>query len=639
MRLGRLTLVIGATIGLAFALRAGTPSVADYFAPPAYRAPKLAPGGGKLALIAQQEFRDIVLVLDLADMSPTPAATFTNVEVLDYWWKGEDWMIFLVRDFTGRFFRSVDLKSGKVHDQRGLNRTADHLTPAAGGYASVEIIDPMPADPALLLVAAQSSTGVELRRFNVRTGKSEVVEKNPGFVAKWIVNRAGQAVAALKRLDGNWFLLHRPSGEKRWREIPLGKRNVPDFHPVAVHDDGHRLIGWDYATADTARVVVRDIESGVDEVLFHSPDVDPTSLILWDDNRSNVRGIACETETLRFHYFNPADTAVAAAIDAALPGRTNKIISASADGTRLIIDSFSDTVPESYWLYDRAAQRLIPLGGARPALQHAELPSSRHFEFTARDGLKLRGRLYQPIPAHVRPAAVLFTAPEIQSRTRGGFHPYHQLIASRGYAVLTVDHRGTEGLGQKVATAGDKALDTLMADDLVDAVAYCAEQGWLDAKRVALLGQGHGGLLALSALARHPQAFAAWINLQTPLKRGAPTGTLLSGHFDFEHYELPFSQEREWRKYALQLEPAAWLREVRVPTFLYYPPDDHNHRGDLAAKELSRRGVPCVMVRRPGERHWSHTSWEELTRQRSLEAVRVYEEILRFLDRHLPSNS
>lgn len=622
------------------------PTVADFLAPPAFRQPKLAPSGEKFALITQDDFRQAVLVLDIATMRPSPVATFTNVDVVDYWWKGEDWIVFLVRDFSGAFFRSADLKSGQVHDQRRLNRGSVEFsrTDEAGpdivvrrrGFSGAEIVDAMPGDPERMLIAAATATGVELRRLNVRTGKSELVEKNPGFVRRWVVDRSGNAVAAIGRVDGKWLLLHRVPGARRWQEIALGTRSVPAFAPVAIHEDGRRLIGWDYASADTARVVARDLETGVDEVLFHSAEVDPSFNLVWDDNQSNVRAVAYETARLRFHFLNAADAALAAEVDAALPGRTNHILSASRDEARLIINSFSDTVPESYWLYDRPSRRLISLGGARPTLQQAALPTSRHFEFAARDGLRLRGRIYLPERAGSPPPAVLVTEADTRTRTRGGFHPTHQLLASRGYAVVAVDQRGTEGLGQTVAGAGDKTLDSLMADDLADAITHCASQGWLDPRRVAILGQADGGLLALSAIARHPDAFAAWINLQTPLVRGRPIGQFVHGLHEFAHDTLPAAMERELRHYSLQLDPLEWLRQVRVPTLLYYTPRDYEHRGDLAQKGLARRNVPCVMLRRPGVNHWSHTSWEDLQRQQHHETVRVYEDIVRFLDRHVP---
>lgn len=92
------------------------------------------------------------------------------------------------------------------------------------------------------------------------------------------------------------------------------------------------------------------------------------------------------------------------------------------------------------------------------------------------------------------------------------WEPWSQLLASRGYAVLQVNFRGSGGYGQAFQTAGYRQWGGLMIDDLIDATRWAVEQGHADGKRVCTLGASFGGYAALMSAAREPELFRCAIS-------------------------------------------------------------------------------------------------------------------------------
>lgn len=602
------------------------PPVRAFATPPEFRNPKLSRGGQTLAVTGTREFSDYVALIDLATMQVTPGATFTDVSLVNYWWKGNDWMLFLVEPLRGwRVFRSMDLKTKKIQPLHSFNNR--------GG----SIVNPLVNDPDHVLVSVSTPTGVDLRKLDVRTGKLTVVENNPGFVTRWLTDREGRAVAALGRLDGEWFLLTRDRAGADWKKTLLGKRLRPDFWPMAVFQDQRRLIGWDHVTADTARAVIRDPQTGADEVIFHSPEVDPSYNLSWGDDETRVRAIAYETDRPRFHYLAEADAKLAGMIDAALPDSTNFIVSTSADESRLIIEATSDSHPERYFLLDRKAGRIVPLGAARAELAAARFGAGRYFTFPSRDGLTLSARLLLPAASAAHPPLIVICGSDLTARAYRVFTPFHQLLASRGYAVLEVNHRGVDGFGQKLADLGTESVHDKMPDDVADAVDFAVRQGWADGQRVGIFSQGGGGLVGLYALSRHPEKFKVWLNFGTPMDRAPLSAYDLSfGLTPSAGRHVPVAREDRLRSYVFKLDPLPVAKALTVPSFHFYGSWQMvNDDGAKLKRHLDRGSVPHVFVLGLGSREWGDTV-EVVNRQWVEENTRIWTEALAFLAQHLP---
>jgi dipeptidyl aminopeptidase/acylaminoacyl peptidase len=99
------------------------------------------------------------------------------------------------------------------------------------------------------------------------------------------------------------------------------------------------------------------------------------------------------------------------------------------------------------------------------------------------------------------------------ARDRWGFNSTHQWLASRGYAVLSVNYRGSTGFGKAFVTAADREWGGRMHDDLIDAVNWAIDQGFADRKRIGFYGGSYGGYSALMAATKTPEVFACIVDM------------------------------------------------------------------------------------------------------------------------------
>ena len=130
----------------------------------------------------------------------------------------------------------------------------------------------------------------------------------------------------------------------------------------------------------------------------------------------------------------------------------------------------------------------------------------RPITFTSRDGLTLYGYLTVPKEAQSGEKVPLIVNPHggpYGPRDEWDFNPESQLFASRGYATLQVNYRGSGGYGKSFYLAGSKQIGRKMLADLEDGVAYVKSLGLVDENKVAIYGGSYGGLAYFGKLGQN----------------------------------------------------------------------------------------------------------------------------------------
>jgi dipeptidyl aminopeptidase/acylaminoacyl peptidase len=182
------------------------------------------------------------------------------------------------------------------------------------------------------------------------------------------------------------------------------------------------------------------------------------------------------------------------------------------------------TAPTATYIYDRRAQTLTPFYVTRPELEGAPLQPMYPVEIASRDGLTLPS--YLTLSAGVamdddgNPSAsspmVLLVHGGPWARDDYGFNSIHQMLANRGYAVLSVNFRGSTGFGKDFLNAANKQWGLAMHDDLIDATNWAIAQGITGKDQVAIMGGSYGGYATLAGLAFTPETFACGVDIVGP---------------------------------------------------------------------------------------------------------------------------
>src|SRR5262249_1278194 len=145
--------------------------------------------------------------------------------------------------------------------------------------------------------------------------------------------------------------------------------------------------------------------------------------------------------------------------------------------------------------------KVTKLYNTRPALEAAPLVPMHALTIISRDGLDLVSYLSLPKDSDKKrkgfPDAplplVLVVHGGPHNRDVYGFNPIHQWLANRGYAVLSVNMRGSTGFGKAFTNASVAEWGAKLDNDLMDAVGWAVQNGIADPARIAIMGGSYGG--------------------------------------------------------------------------------------------------------------------------------------------------
>ncbi|WP_379922269.1 S9 family peptidase [Erythrobacter sp. R86502] len=304
--------------------------------------------------------------------------------------------------------------------------------------------------------------------------------------------------------------------------------------PAGYTSDGSTLYWIDSRGRNTAALIAQDSATGDKRVIAEDAKADIGGTL-----RDPVTGVV---EAYAVNYLKNEWTAIDPEIGASLDWLETKlegqfgVASRTEDDSIWIVANDPLVKPAATYIYDRKAHTLTPFYTSRPALEGAPLQPLHPREITSRDGLTLPsyltlppgsdadgdGKPDKPVPM------VLLVHGGPWARDGYGFNSNHQMLANRGYAVLSVNFRGSTGFGKDFINAGNLQWGLKMHDDLIDAVDWAISEGIAQADKVAIMGGSYGGYATLAGLTMTPDKFACGVdivgpsNLETLLKTIPP---------------------------------------------------------------------------------------------------------------------
>jgi dipeptidyl aminopeptidase/acylaminoacyl peptidase len=314
-------------------------------------------------------------------------------------------------------------------------------------------------------------------------------------------------------------------------KAPTTKWNV--FETIALEDadttsivdfaaDGRSVYMSDSRGRDTGALVAIDLASKKATLLAEHAQADSSDVLIHPTRHT--------LQAVQFDYLKPTwkvlDRAIQKDFDtlAKLDNGDLQVTSRTLDDKTWVVVTTTEQHPARYYVWDRAKQRSTFLFAARPELEKLPLVKMTPVEIKARDGLTLVSYLSLPAAADTdgdgKPSApvpmVLYVHGGPWARDQWGYHPVHQLLANRGYAVLSVNYRGSTGFGKKFLNAGDLQWGKAMHTDLLDAVAWATQQGVTAKDTVCIMGGSYGGYATLVGLAMTPDAFRCGVDIVGP---------------------------------------------------------------------------------------------------------------------------
>ena len=530
--------------------------------------------------------------------------TFRGIR--NHFWAPNSQFVYFVQDNGGDenfHVYATDVETGKVKD----------LTPFEDGVrATIEGVSNVQPDKILVGVNARNPQLFDLYLVDVNTGDRTLVQENPGYAA-WMVDNTLTPRFGLVQTPGGGADVVTFEGEV------LSSIPAEDFlttNAFGFNAANDTMYAVDSRGRDKAALVSMSAENGTVTVLAEGDKADISGALL---HPTTFEPLAYATDYLRQEWTALDDETAAdlAFLRGALPGEF-EVLGVTDDMTKAVVYAEAAEAPGIYYIYDRTAGALVEMFATRPVLDGLPLQPMTAVEIESRDGLTLVSYLTLPpgsdadgdgVPEEPVPM-VLNVHGGPWARDEYGYDAWHQWLVNRGYAVLSVNYRGSTGFGKSFVNAAVKEFAGKMHDDLIDGVNWAVGQGVADPDRVAIAGGSYGGYATLVGVTFTPETFACGVDIVGP-------SSLVTLVESFPEYWKPFL-EGTWFKYVgdpadaeqredmLARSPISRVDDIQVPLLIGQGENDPRVtklESDQLVDVMAAKGLPVTYVNFPDEGH------------------------------------
>ena len=521
----------------ALAQTTAPPPVEAFFSNPLLDAAELSPSGRYLAAISGAPGRrDALVVVDLVENKAKGVAGFSDVDVLAFQWVNDERLVFNVSDKQvgpggdqlasglyavdrdGSRMRQLASRRGVEFVSEGGSRLDRRIQP----WHTFMLDQRGAQDSNAIYVTSLELDDygvvrtVNLLRLDTVTGQAQTIQR-PGPVDSWFLDNAGEPRLAMRSEGGSTTMHYRDPATSKWRTLATFatyKGSPGAFAPVGFGPDGTLYVRA-YEDRDTTSLHTFDLATGKvnPKAVLVTPGYDFDGELV--TQRGKLLGATIETDAPSIVWLDKNMGAVQQAVDKLLPGTVNLIAPASRpDAPWMLVRAFSDVRPLSYYLYSPATGKLNPVGSSREGIDPARMGRQDPVRYKARDGREIPALLTLPPGGSGKnlPLVVLVHGGPFIRGNHWGWDPQTQFLASRGYAVLEPDFRGSTGYGVDHYQAGWKQWGLAMQDDIADGARWVAAQGIADPKRICIAGASYGGYAALMGLVKDPDLYKCAVN-------------------------------------------------------------------------------------------------------------------------------
>ena len=573
---------------------------------------QLSPDGKYLGWVAPLDGTLNVWVAPADDLSAAKAVTRDTARgIRSYFWSYRHDTLLYLRDSGGDedfHLYAVDLASGESRD----------LTPFEKTTAQVVGVSDRHPDTVLVGMNDRDPQWHDLYRVDLASGERSLVEQNTHRIGEYVADADYTLrYATRSRPDGGLDLLRRAGeGWEKYDEIPFEDGMTTGYSGLSK--DGATLYMRDSRERNTNALFAIDTATGHKTLVHEDPRAD-VGQGLADPATGKVQAVAVNYLREQWAVLDDAIRADLERLDAIGPGEASINTRTLDDRTWIVAYSAAES-PVEYYRYDRDGKgggELTRMFSGRPALEGKPLVPMWPQELRSRDGKTLVS--YLTLPAHADANAdgkadhpvpmVLLVHGGPWARDAYGYSSYDQWLANRGYAVLSVNFRGSTGFGKDFTNAGDGEWAGRMHDDLIDAVQWAVKEGVTTQDKVAIMGGSYGGYATLVGLTFTPDTFACGVDIVGP----ANLNTLLS---TVPPYWASFYKQLVRRMGDPETEAGkAWLAErsplsrvdaISKPLLIGQGANDprvKQDESDQIVDAMTAKNIPVTYVLFPDEGH------------------------------------
>lgn len=591
----------------------------DFFKKPEKSGFQISPDGKFYSYLAPFEDRMNIFVQRIGTDKIIQVTEVTDRDISGYFWANDDRLVYVRDDGGDENFYLV-----AVNVDGSNEKELTHFEGVRTG-----ILDDLEDRPEEMIIQLNKRNPqiFDPYRININTGELELLAENPGNYTGWMTDHDGKLRLAFVTDGVNNTLMYRETEEDEFKPI-LTTNFKESLDPLFFTFDNKKLYASSNLGRDKSAIVLFNLETAKEEeVLFEHDEVDVSSLS-YSNKRKVLTAISWYTSKRGFKFLDKVSEERYNNIKKQLPKDIEVGISGhDKEETKFIVRTYSDKTRGAYFYYDSESKELTKLDELSPWLKADEMADMKPISYTTRDGMTINGYLTLPkgVKAENLPVVVnVHGGP--WARDYWGFNSEVQFLASRGYAVLQMNFRGSTGYGREFWESSFKQWGKAMQDDVTDGAKWLVKQGIADPDRIAIYGGSYGGYATLQGLVKDPDFYACGIdyvgvsNLFTFMETIPP---YWKPFLDMMH-EMVGDPENEADAANMKLtSPALNADKIKAPLFVAQGANDprvNKDESDQMVNALKERGVEVEYMVKENEGHGFHNQENQYDFYRAMEA-------------------
>ena len=570
---------------------------------------RISPDGEYLSYLAPVEGVLNVWIATVDD--PDSARPITNDEergIRHYDWTYDGQHILYYQDAKGDedwHVYATNIATGETRD----------LTPFEKVNSQILSVNEKTPDEILIGINNRNPQLHDVYRIALSTGERTLVEENPGFVSYLFDNDDRTRFAMTFSPTGGQEILQRDENNQWQPFLEVPNTDALTTGLTGFDKSNQILYMIDSRERNTAALFTLDLASGKQELVAEDDRADVGGMLVHPTEK-HAQAVSFIYDRNRWHVLDPAIQEDMDYLHSVEDGELS-ITSRTLDDRLWTAAYVLDNGPVKYYLYDRTRKRATYLFSNRTDLDEYQLAKMHSLTIKSRDEWNLVSYLTLPPDSvsndDARPnnpvPLVLLVHGGPWGRDIWGYDSQHQWLANRGYAVLSVNFRGSTGFGKEFTNAGNGEWAGKMHDDLIDAVNWAIREKITQRDQVAIMGGSYGGYATLVGLTFTPETFACGVDIVGP----SNLVTLLQNVPPYWVPILPMMKDRvgDWttevgQKSLLAKSPLARVDQIQRPLLIGQGANDPRVKqveSDQIVEAMKQKNIPVTYVLYPDEGH------------------------------------